>query len=202
MGNKPLDLEALREALRDTRLWVSLGIITRVEIATDRSTCRVMVSILPERREIVARMTWEDVGPSAGWYCLPSPSDWVLLAMPEGDENQAYVIKRLSSKEDKIPLQAVEGDTAIVAKASKKLWLTSAERINLSAADTAPTQNLVLGQVFKAMMSTLLDAIASHTHTGNQGFPTSAPLNATAFTNIKSSPIQNEAILSDLSFTE
>lgn len=202
MANKPIDLESLRAALRDSRLWVALGVLKRVELASDRSVCRVLVDILPEEREIVARMTWEDVGPDSGWVALPSAGDLVLLAMAEGDEEQAFVIKRLSSKEDKIPLQAVDGATAIVTKAGKKLWLTSDTRINLSNGTEQPTQNLVLGQVFKDLMVSLLDAIASHTHTGNAGFPTSPPLNADEFTDLKASPVEDEAVLSELSFTE
>jgi hypothetical protein len=203
MGNKPMDLEALRGILGDDRLWIALGLITRVELASDRSVCRVLVSILPEQREIMARMTWEDVGPDAGWVSLPSANDLVLVAMAEGDEESAYVIKRLSSKEDKIPVQAVDGDTAIVTKSGKKLWLTSATRINLSGSADQPTENLVLGQVFKELMADFLQAVAVHTHVSSApGFITSPPTNATDFASLKASPVQDEAVLSALSFTE
>jgi len=62
-------------------------------------------------------------------------------------------------------------------------------------------ENLVLGQVFQAMMSTVLNLIAVHIHTSSLG-PTGPPHNAALFQAQKTSPIDDGLILSDYAFTE
>jgi hypothetical protein len=68
--------------------------------------------------------------------------------------------------------------------------------------DSTPTEPLVLGNVFTSMMSKLLTAIENHNHIGNLGSPTSPPVNAADFSQIGSSPIGDNAILSDFASTE
>jgi uncharacterized protein involved in type VI secretion and phage assembly len=201
-----------------------------LSLADDRSFLKCTVSIFPELREIVARMSWENVGSSSGIFAFPSVNDLVLVAFADGDIDSCFVIRRLTSKEDKIPLQAVEGDTAIVSLNGKKAWISSDTRINLSKGTTQPTENLVLGQQLKSLLSDILNelatqastlsslatAIATHTHSGNLGYPTSAPMitapftsaasdlseNASNFSSNKSSPVDDSMILSDIAFTE
>jgi hypothetical protein len=61
---------------------------------------------------------------------------------------------------------------------------------------------VVLGQVFKEMMSEFLQIFAEHKHIGNLGYYTPPPDNFTDALTLKSSPVDDEAILSDVSFTE
>lgn len=64
-------------------------------------------------------------------------------------------------------------------------------------------ENMVLGQVFKSFVQSLLTQLAAETHiSGVPGFPTSVPVNASAYDALKSSPIDDDMILSDLAFTE
>ena len=201
--NKATDLEALRSIFADDRLWIVLAVIKKLDLSTDRSVLWADVSILPEERTITARMTWEDVGAGSGIISFPQVNDLVLVAMADGDEEQAFVIRRLTGTDQKIPLQAAEGDTAVVAKEGKRLWLTSAEKVFLSKAETEPEENFVLGQVFKQLMVDLLQELAIHTHTsGPPGSPTSPPLDAAQFQALKASPVQDEAVLSDTIFGE
>lgn len=197
------DLETLRHIFKDDRLHIALSVVKKVSMAADKSVLRVLISILPEQREIVARMTWSAVGESAGFFSFPNVGDLVLTAMAEGDESSAFVISRLTSKTDKIPATAVTGDMVAKALAGKKLWLTSDTRINLSKGDTEPTENLVLGQVFKTMMSTLLQALSVETHICMPpGYSSLPPDNKADYLALKSSPVDNEDVLSDVSFTE
>lgn len=212
-----LDLEALRHILGDKRSWISIGKLTKVAVAPDRSVVRCMVSMLDwdQQPEIVAKMTWDQLGVESGYLTLPSVNDLVLVVFAEGDVEQAFIIKKLSSKEDKVPTNAVAGHSVIKSMAGKELWLTSDTKIYLSNADAAPTENVVLGQQLKALLTeiltqvgTLAEKIASHTHTGNLGYPTAPPDQAADFSslksefdNLKSSPVEDEAILSKLTFT-
>lgn len=210
------NIEDWRSFFTDEDVHVAIASITSLHIADDRSYLKVRANIFPENREVIARMTWDAVGPESGTFTFPNPNDMVLIAFAEGDADQAYVIRRLTSKEDKIPLTAVDGSTVIKALTGKKVWVTSDTIINLSKGDSAPTENLVLGQVWKEfsinLLSYLIDlctSLSTETHTGNLGYPTAVPDNASDYLmiksmleSIKSSPVEDEAILSDLSFTE
>lgn len=213
---KGFDLEALKGIFKDRKNHIAVGKITKLGVATDRSVLRVQVSIFPENREIIARMTWDHVGPNSGIFAFPAVDDLVLVAMADGDEENCFVIRRMTSKDDKIPLNAVDGHTVIKALAGKETWITSDTRINLSAGDDDPTQPLVLGTELKTLLVSILTelktvttAISTHTHIGNMGAPTSPPQEAasfttsgTAFDNLKASPVQDSVILSDIAFTE
>lgn len=210
------DLEAIREVFKDRRVHLALGRITQLSLSSDRSCLMVMVSIFPDEQEIVARMTWESVGADAGIFSFPVAGDLVLVAFAEGDYNQALVIKRLTSAVDKIPVNAGSGDTVVKALSGKNTWITG-QRVNLTKGDTAPTEPVPLGLVLVSLLSYVLDelstmanSIALHTHvTSAPGAPTSVPIQAADFiTNDshfaakKASPVDDHAVLSDVSFTE
>lgn len=211
-----IDLESLKSILKDDKLYVGIGMIKRLHLASDRSSLKVTMSVFPEQREIIATMTWENVGPNSGDFEFPSPGDMCLFAQADGDDDQAFILKRLTSKEDKIPQEAISGDKVHRAKSGKKYWNVSDTNIYLSRSGSAPTENLVLGQQLKALMSDLLAQLAihaqttgSHDHIGNLGFKTTPPNQAgdyatfeSAYNDLKSSPVDDETILSDLSFTE
>lgn len=199
---KPFDLEALREVFRDKRIHIALGVVESLDLATDRSVLRVKCTTFPDMNKIIAKMSWEHVGPDAGIYGFPSPQDLVLLAFGEGDIDSAFVIRRLTSKVDKIPLQAVNGDLVVRALAGKKAHVLSDSMVLLGRGGSDPTEPLVLGLVFKAAYSSHLQLTADHMHIGNMGFVTTPPDNAAQFLALKSDPVDNDAMLSDLAKTE
>lgn len=64
-------------------------------------------------------------------------------------------------------------------------------------------ENFVLGQVFKKFAQDLLTQLAAETHvSGLPGYPTSVPQNAAQYNNLKTTPIDDDAILSDKIFGE
>jgi hypothetical protein len=206
----------LKEILKDDRLYLYLGIIRRLHLAQDRSYLKVEVETIPDQRKIISTMTWENVGPGSGEFEFPSVGDLCLVCNVEGDDDQSYVIRRMTSRADKIPNTAITGNKVHKALAGKKFWITSDSRLNLSRGDSEPTENLVLGQVFKAFASSLLASLATfaqnaadHVHIDSLGYLTTKPTIESEFLarkgeydTLKASPIDNEAILSDLSFTE
>lgn len=209
-------LEELRDIFKDDKLHIFLGKIERLYLAKDRSYLKVEVEVWPDQRVIICDMTWDSVGPNSGFYSFPTIGDLVLCASAEGQVDYSYVIKRLSSKEDKIPANAEGGNTVLKALNTKELWLTSDSRINLSKGDSEPTENLVLGQIFKtfassliSIMTGLIDDMKTEDHIGNLGFKTGTPLNSSAYdaaksalNALKASPIDDSAILSNISYTE
>lgn len=227
---KKLDLESLREVFSDRRSHIAIAKILRVSVATDRSFVRLLVTVFPEQIEYIAKMSWDIVGSDAGVFQLPSVEDMVLVAFADGDSNQCYVIRKLTSKQDTIPLRAAEGDMTLISLAGTNLWVTSNEKIYLTKGTTVPTENLVLGQELKTLLVNLLvelkkltekvddlsTEVSTHSHAGNLGYPTSAPNEAAAFValataveeigtalnELKASPVEDQKILSDLAFTE
>lgn len=218
---KAAQLETLRELLRDTRSWVLIGKIQKLQVSSTGSVWRAQVEIFPEKREIISRFAWSGVGPESGIYGAPTIGDMVVVVVPDGDEDSSIIVGRLSSDEDKIPAQARQRHTMIRSLADKKLYLASMQKIliGLGTDSPDPAENLVLGQVFKTMMSTTLqicmdlcEALASHVHIGNLGFATDVPYQEVTddvfsdlkeeFAAVKASPIDDSVILSDISFTE
>lgn len=227
---KALDLESLRDVFSDKKTYIVVAKIEKTEMASDKSVLRAQCKILTQNRSVVARVTWDSVGPEAGFFQIPQKDDLVLLAFAEGDDEQVYLIRRLSSKVDKIPAHAASGDSVLRALSGKKLWLNSTQKIYLSKLGTAPTENLVLGQVLKTLLSyvlgqlnslstelqTLATTLSTHTHIGNLGAPTAPPTEAASFvtnatnfatkaTNFntkKASPVDDALMLSDLAYTE
>lgn len=211
-----MDLEKLREIFRDPREWIGMAKITKVSASEDRSVLRCLVEVMPEKRPAVARMSWDFVGPNSGIMAFPAVGDLVLIAFVDGQPDQCFVVRRLTSKEDKIPLRAMDGDLVLKSLAGKNSWLTSDAKILLSHGDDEPTQNLVLGQELKTLLSEVLSKLAdlslklsTHTHSGNLGYPTSPPTQAADFIELqqefnakKSSPVDDQKILSDFAFTE
>lgn len=210
------DLESLKQIFKDNRDHLLTGMITKLSVAEDRSVLKCLVKLFPDGREIVARMTWEMVGNESGIFSFPSVNDMVLVGFAGGEADEAYVLKRLTSKEDKIPVNAVDGHLVIKSLNGKQVWITSDNKILMSVSDDMPTENLVLGQQLKAFLIELLTLInqlstkiSTHTHAGNLGYPTSPPNEAPDFIqfateadNLKESPVEDEAILSDIAFTE
>lgn len=210
-----ISLEELREIFRDQRLHVECGLITSLEVAQDRSKLRVGVNIVPEGNPVEAEMSWDLVGPDFGIFQFPSLNDLVLVAFCGGSEDEAIVIRRLTSKEDKIPVRAVDGHLVMAARPGTHTDVNSDTKINLTRQGEGDEQ-LVLGNTFKAAYSSHLgehvlhaDHSAKHKHIGNLGYYTAVPDLAAQFNlvkqnvqDIKDSPVDDELILSDLSYTE
>lgn len=193
-------LEELRQILSDDKLHLAVGKIVQLEVAADRSVLRAMVLILPDNIKMVCRMSWDAVGPNAGIFQFPSVNDMVIVGYLDGHEQDAFVLRRLTSGEDKIPVQALDGHTVVKALDGKKAFLNSDTEINLTR-EGPGNQRLVLGDVFKTAYSSHLGIDAAHTHIDSLGYPTDVPIQAAQYTAIKASPVDNANMLSDLSKT-
>lgn len=206
-------IELLKQIFSNDEVHIAIGKISTVTVSADRSAVRCLVAIWPDQLEVIATMTWEKVSDGGGDYQIPEPEDMVLVAFAYGKRDYAYILKSLSSKDDRVPANAASGDRIVKARVDKTLWLTSDTRINLSKTDTAPTEPLVLGNVLKTLLGnillelkTLSTALSTHTHTSSgSGMPTLAtPYTdaATAFNSLKANSVDNNSINSDLAFTE
>lgn len=213
---KDANLEELKNIFGDDRPHLEVARVDEIAISNDNSVMRVRCTIVPDNFEVVARVTWDQVGEGDGDFGPINVTDLVLLGFT-GD-GQAFVMRRLSSKADKLPEMLNEGHSIKRALPGKKLYLGSNIKTLVQKVGSLvdPTENIVLGQVLKTLLSEILAELAlqaqniiEHTHTGNYGVETSPPLNATDFSDNKSvfeakkaSPVDDELMLSDIFFTE
>lgn len=205
---RPSDIEALRAMFADRRRWNAKGVITAVEMASDRSLYRAKVMLQPEGREVIGVVASSGgTGPSAGFWMLPEVGDLVLVEMANGDDDECNITERLSSKEDKIPAQAVPGAAVIAAVAGKKSWVVSDSKINLVAGESDGESPLVLGDVNLEFMGLLLDAFLNAAQIGFDIFSAPVfldPALRVLLTQYKAKYITDTStnIVSQLSFTE
>ena len=143
------DLEVLRTIFKDNRVHLAVGIVKQVEPSPTRSDCRCKVSIYPEEYPVVAKTSFPLVGPASGVVQLPQVDDFVIVAfMTQTD--QPYIIARLNSPEDTLPLQSLLGHLVLRALSGKPARLESDEAVYIGDGGLLdPTQPLVLGNVLK-----------------------------------------------------
>lgn len=189
-------LEDMKTLLRDDSLVISLAIVKGIHLAKDNSFLRCTVQLMPHGNEIISTYTFDSTGPNAGIYMFPVINDMVLVAFSE-NEDESYIIRRLNSKEDLIPTNAESGALTLRALTGKDSWLVSDSKILLARGETVPTENLVIGQVFKTVYTSHLDELinnltkmidlieklstqrttdSTHTHIGIFGVPVNVPI--------------------------
>lgn len=205
-------VDTIKEIIMQDILNFEFASVLEYSITDDRSTVYVKVKTLPDEREIIAKMMWNTLGNIE----LPSKDDLVVVGYIDNNIDDAFIFGTLNNNVDKIPIQSVEGDRVSISLPSKKNWIVSDTRINLARGEQEPQENLVLGQALKTYLVSmhekikeLSDAVSTHTHIGNVGAPTSPPKETADFVQlgadfdtIKSDNVENDTILSDLSFTE
>ncbi len=154
-GNKSMGFHELQAMFRDNRLHSMMGLVTEVEVLENGSVARCKVKILPEEREIIAR-----VGYSYAGFGIPEVKDLVCILNVRSDEDDALIVARYSSKEDKIPKPAREGHVVIKPLGPDKKSYIDGKKILLGLGETDPDEPLVLGKVFKQYEKDLLTKIA------------------------------------------
>lgn len=200
MPKGQIDLEIFRQAMEDSRLWLSYAKVTKVDILDDRSAMKADVQLLPSEYDARVRVGAEYVAPGVGMYYPLRANDLVLVGFPSGDPEHGVVVKRLASAEDTIP-EEFDNDKVVLKITDDEEFVLVGNTM-LFGSDGS-TENVVLGQVFKSMMSTVLGALAVHKHISSPpGFLSFIPDNAATYTSKKASPVDDEAILSDKSYTE
>lgn len=159
MGILGIDLNELKQIFQDERLHFDIGQIDSVETAIDASVMRCKVITFPDQDVIVCRMSWEFVGPNAGLYAEPQPGDMVLFAFADGNQQQGFIIKRLTSREDTIPIRAaILKHWVLQALSGTELSLSSDTGIYIDRGGLLPADEpLVLGSVLKDAQESLYD---------------------------------------------
>lgn len=211
------DIEGLKALLHDGRVHIASGKILQLEVAPDKSIWYAKCLVFPDEYEVIAQMTWSQVGPNSGIYGPAMADDLVLLALDQ-EMDQVYVIARLSSDIDLIPQQAIDGDTIVKATTGKNLHIASDTSVFLGKGvdGSNPDEPIVLGSVLKQLLSDILSELddlttklAAHTHIGNLGGTTTPPDVTADITTVKtnlaalkSSPVDDDAINSDIVFCE
>ncbi len=156
------DLEFLRELFKDSRLHVGIGTIKQLGLAIDSSVMRVMVNLLPENRKVVATMGWSEM------YGVEFPEldDLVIVAFPDGSPDDCFVIKYVSTKDEKIPEFARTGHNVKYSRPGKKIYVGSDTKVGIGRPNIEPTEPLVLGNVLMDFMTAFLNAFTQPAEVG------------------------------------
>lgn len=203
----PLDLEALREVLKDNRTHLAIAKVKSTELSSDNATLFAECTILFQERDVIARVTWPSVGSGGGIFQFPQKDDLVLLAFAEGDADQCFLVQRLSSRADTIPVDATGGHTVIKSIPGKKLHLKSDTKINIGKSNGDFTEAVVLGNILKTFLTNVLNSFLNGSQIGFDSFGLPVFLDPTIrnnFTTYKSTYLDTAStnILSQVAFTE
>ena len=134
------ELEYLRELFLDDRLHIGIGPITKTGLSLDGNQLRVQVNLLPENREVVAMMGWDDIGR----ITFPEVNDLVVVAFVDGHPDEAHVIRMLTTSDEPISEFAQLGHTITNSRAGKKNYIGSDTKVGLGRIDVEPTEPLVM----------------------------------------------------------
>lgn len=163
---KGIDLELLRSMLQSFDVHVAQGIITKVQVADDLSAVYVNCTLQPEGRQVVAQMTWDSVGAGSGSGDLPEINDAVIVCFCDREPDDCFVLRRISTREEKLPAPMKDGHYVTQAKPGKKLILGSTTKVEVGKGTGNATEPLVLGAVNIAFMTNLLDAFLNAAQIG------------------------------------
>lgn len=197
-----IDVARLAKAVErpgiDPRPWLSLAAVTAV--VCDDEGPLVDIQLLPDDVSETARVGTLYAGPDYGIFMPLGVGDEVLVAAPQGDPNEGLVvIARLHSASDPPPpdVAASSGtDLVIHAKDGANINITVTGGGKITFGESDATENMVLGQQWKAMMEAFLDAVNAITVPTGVG-PSGVPINLAQFEAIKNNL---DAQLSDIIF--
>ena len=228
-------LQTLISALkaRETDLHLEIGEVLAVRATQNEAFCDV--EFLSDDSNITCQVASSGAGDNAGIYFLPQIGDLVIIGCMAGSIDYAYIIARVSTEMEKIPMPALAGHAVVRSRPGKHTWV-SGDRVNISKGDSVPSEGLVLGEQFVAYASEMLQGIVDslaglqdavngvitayndHEHIAPSGGGTTtspemqkpvAPAPAAKVANsindlkrLKSSPIDDKMILSNIAFTE
>ena len=175
------NLASFKEALRDTKEWVSLCLIMEEEMAMDGSAYQVKVETLPLRREALVNVTRDPA--------ISSPvrkNDLWICVFLNGDYNRGFLIQQISTLEDKIHPKSVAGETVVSSRERKKINLSNDPKANLDEpallGKTVSEWLVDLIEQIKNLddkVETLKSVYKTHVH-GSSSNPPSLPIPASA----------------------
>lgn len=149
------DLEFLRSVFADDRLHIGIGTITQLGLSQDQNLLRCQVNLLPENREVVCMMSWDDIGR----ITFPEVDDLVLVAFVDGHPDEAHVFRVLTNSDEPISAFARLGHTITNSRPGKKNYIGSDTKVGIGRIDVEPTEPLVLGNVMLSAITQLLAGI-------------------------------------------
>ncbi len=196
------ELEFLRDIFKDPRLHIGIGTIVQLGLSNDGSVLRVLVNLLPDNRQVVGEVTFEDVNS----VTLPEVDDLVLVAFCDGDPDECFIVKVINNADEPIPLFGQTGHTVKYSRAGKKLYIGSDTKVGIGRPNVEPTEPLVLGAVLATGLTALCNAFLNATQIGQSSAGPVAldPAVRTALNNFVTTYITTSGtnIKSQIAFTE
>jgi len=120
----------------------------------------------PDGHQIVGKVTWSIIDDESGVIQLPKINDLVLIGLVDGDEEQAYIVDRCSSIEERIAIEALDGSLVLKASKGSKTRVLSDTKILLqkgsfgtSSAPADAISPVVLGDVLKDFLDQFINML-------------------------------------------
>ena len=209
------NLSIFKEALRDNREWISLCQVMEEEMAMDGSAYQVKVETIPLGKEALVNVTRDPAISSPA-----RPGDLWIVCFLSGNYNNGFLIKQVTSMEEKIHPKSVDGETVVSSRENKKINISNDPKAKLD-------EPLLLGKTTSEWLvklvkevkkindkvETLNSKYKTHIHTSSSLTPqlpipaaedpqlAADPLTDRNLTNLESDPEQ-EKLKSDLAFVQ
>lgn len=148
------ELEFWRTLFKDERLHLGIGAITQLGLSKDGNTLRAQVNLLPENREVVVEVTWDDYTR----VTFPEVDDLVLVGFVDGHPDDGFLFKNLSNSDEPLAAFARAGHSIYYSRPGKKAYLGSNTKVGIGRPDVEPSEALVLGQTLVAGLQALVNA--------------------------------------------
>lgn len=181
---RPIDLTALAESMagpgRDTRQWLSFGLVTSEPIDFDVDHGPLIpVNLVPSEVEVQCRVAMQVAGNGEGEYYPFVEGDEVIVAVPGGNERGGCVILgRLPNQRTPFPQESVAGQNPadnsfgfrrtkapFITEAAGPITMRQAESGAFLSLDQAGTVTLTNGE--KSALQLSADALTLQSGDGN-----------------------------------
>jgi hypothetical protein len=207
MRNRGIDIQRISAAVErpgiDPRVWCSLAIVTDFHVDPEVGPL-ADIELIPDETPHTARLGTVYSGSGFGFYAPVAVDDEVLVVAPSGHpDNGLVIVARMHSASDPPPEQAEANpqDVLLHVKADNDLRLvvTGEGTVRIGSPDAA--EPLVLGTQLKNLLSTVLGALTTHTHSTGVG-PSGPPLPPELATfNTEKGKVDAGDLNSDVAFT-
>ncbi len=149
-GSRKLDMSGARQALKDRRYWVGIGIVyepsgeTHYEIDDDVGVL-VNVKLMPEEEPLLARLGGFGEGGTNGVWRIPPVGSEVVIAVPGGDIGGDTVLLAVLASGD--TPDELDADTVVIKGPSTVMIIGAEVKIQSEGGSPEP---LITKTIFDA----------------------------------------------------
>lgn len=162
-GTRRLDMSGMRQAMRDRRYWIGVGLVYRPngeehwELDADIGVL-VNVELMPDREPLLCRLSGLGEGGTHGVWRIPPVGSEVVIGIPGGDlENDPILLGVLAS--GGVPSE-LDADTLVV-RAPKVVVIATDDRAEIGQKGLGSSEDIVVQAALDDALAALAAAISA-----------------------------------------